>query len=301
MLFLVSLLIALVLWLMNSLGREYTGVVNVPVVASCSIEGHSALSSNSATVSARCRTTGYQLLRSGSRKNVIVRFDKADLHPGPGDNFYIVGNAKNSYISQFFGDRAQVEAFISDTLSFLFPAENHKKVPVELEHDISYRAQFMSSAPIRIQPDSVMVYGEPGRLDAVQRVKTARLSLDDVHQGEHGMLKLMPVKGVRVSEEEVSYELSVSRYVEVRSTLPVEVWNAPAGKSFQVFPSQAEVVLRCMFPVSRDPFGQFKLYIDYKDFASSLTGRCVPRTLRLPAGVLDYRLEPEIFDCIELD
>ena len=294
----------MLIWLVSNLSRDYSGVISVPVVAECNIDGHSNRSSNSAIVSARCRTSGFRLLRVSTRKGgrpVKVRFERADLRLRGGDQFYVAGSAKNSYVQQFFGDDATVEAFISETLSFTFPVENFRKVPVELVHDITFRSQYMSSAPIRIVPDSIIVYGEAGRVDAVEKVKTAQLTRFDVHDSEHGVLKLARIKGVRLSQEEVSYELSVSRYVEVRSTLPLEVWNTPAGHHLQVYPSQAEVILRCAFPMVRDPFGPFKLYIDYQDFASSLSGRCVPRTLRLPDGVLDYRVEPEVFDCIESD
>jgi hypothetical protein len=61
------------------------------------------------------------------------------------------------------------------------------------------------------------------------------------------------------------------------------------------------VTFRCIFPVSKDPTDAFRLYIDYKDFAGSLTGRCIPHTLKLPSGVIDYRVTPEVFDCILTD
>lgn len=288
-------------WLLTSLSREYTGVVSVPVEAECNLDGHNNLSSNTVVVSARCRTTGYRLLSAAPRRALRVRIDKADLHPLSGDRFYLSGSAKNSYIDQIFGEQASVEAFITDTLLFIFPPETHKKVPVELSSDISYRPQYMADSPLRLLPDSITVYGPLERLEGIERVKTASLRLDDVHQSEHGVLRLQGVKGVRLSEEQVSYELSVVRYVEVSAAVQLEVWNAPAGKKIQVYPPQAEVVLRCRFPVTKDPLPQFRLYIDYKDFASSLSGRCVPQTLRLPTGVLDYRVSPEVFDCIELN
>ena len=82
--------------------------------------------------------------------------------------------------------------------------------------------------------------------------------------------------------------------------IPVQVLNAPAGHALQVYPPTAQVYLRCAFPISKDPLASFKLYVDWKDFSSSLSGRCAPRVQRLPAGVLDYRVEPEVFDCIEV-
>ena len=301
---LTSFLLACVTWLLSNLSRDYSGVITVPVVAECNIQGHSNVSSNSATVSARCRTSGFRLLRENTRRSrrpVRVHFQRADIRSGGGDRFFIAGNAKNNYLEEFFGDEASVEAFVSDTLFFVFPFENNKTVPVELSGDILYRSQYMPSGPIRLVPDSVTVYGDKTRLDNVDHVSTVPVNLDDVHESQHGALRLRSVKGVRMSEGEVSYEIPVARFVELRATLPVSVLNAPAGHQLQVFPSQADVVLHCTFPVVRDPFDSIQLYVDYGDFASSLSGRCIPRIRNLPSGVLDFRVVPEIFDCIETD
>jgi len=299
-----ALLLAIVIWFMTNLSKTYSGVLSVPVIAECNLQGYSNLSSNSALVSARCRASGYRLLNESLRKSgrpVRVVFDRGDIRHDSGDRFYVTGNALNNYAQDFFGDKPALEAFVTDTLFFTFPAENHKKVPVNLAGDFSYRPQYMSSGPLRLMPDSVTVYGEQTRLDLVQHVSTAPLFLDDVHESLHGTVKLRRIKGVRMSDEEVSYELPVSRYVEVRSDLPVSVQGVPAGRHLQVFPSKATVILLCTFPVGRDPFESFDLYVDYKDFASSLSGRCVARARQLPRGVLDYRVEPAVFDCLETD
>ncbi len=301
---LTSFLLACIIWLLSNLSRDYSGVITVPVIAECNIQGHSSVSSNSATVSARCRTTGYRLLRENTRRTqrpVHVRFQRADIRSAGNDRFFIAGNAKNSYLEDFFGDETTVEAFVSDTLFFTFPSENNKRVPVELTGDILYRDQYMASGPIRIVPDSVTVYGDQVRLDNVDHVSTTPIGLDDVHESRHGALRIRSIKGVRISDGEVSYEIPVSRYVELRSQMTVTVENAPAGHHLQVFPSQAELILRCAFPVGRDPFETLRVSVDYRDFASSLSGRCIPRVSNLPPGVLDYRIQPEIFDCIETD
>ena len=302
--FLTAATLALLIWLLTNLSREYSGVISVPVIAECNIDGHSNVSVNAAMVSARCRASGYRLLQEETRKNrkpERVRLDRADIRLRSGDQFYLAGSAKNNYVQQFFGDEVSVEAFISDTLLFTFPAENHKKVPVELVHDIDYRTQYMMTEPIRLVPDSIMVYGEPGRLESVERIRTAPLSISDLHESKHGVLRLSKIKGVRLSDEEISYELPVSRYVEMRSELPVLVRDVPGGRHLDVLPSRATVILHCTFPVGRNPFESFELYIDYADFASSLSGRCVARVKELPRGVLDYRVEPAVFDCIETD
>lgn len=298
-----SVLLAFLVWLLTNLSKEYSGTVSVPVVAQCNIEGHGTESSNTVLVSARCRADGYRLLRESSRRDrkvVKVHFDRADLRSAGTDTYVVVGGTKNSYTRQFFGENVQVEAFITDTLSFVFPVENNKRVPVEIPHSLSFRSQYMLSAPFRVSPDTVTVYGEESRLLAIDRIVAPRLVLTDIRESRHGLLKLNVPEGVRLSVEEVSYEIPVTRYVELQATMPVEVWNVPAGHQLQVYPATARVVFRCAFPLARDPLPDFKLYVDWKDFSTSLTGRCAPRTLRLPPGVLEYRVEPEVFDCVEL-
>ena len=207
----------------------------------------------------------------------------------------------NGYLRPVFGDKVDVEDIITDTLFFTFPAENYKRVPVNFAGDFSYRTQYMASGPLKLTPDSVTVYGEQARLDMVDHVSTGQVQFDDVHESQHGVLRLRKIKGVRLSDEDISYELPVSRYVEMRSELPVLVRNVPGGRHLDVLPSRATVILHCTFPVGRNPFESFELYIDYADFASSLSGRCVARVKELPKGVLDYRVEPAVFDCIETD
>ena len=304
LLFATSLIIAVLIWFLSNLSRSYSGVLGVPVVAECNLQGYSNVSDNSAMLSARCRAEGFRLLREGTRRSrrpVRVAFDRADLRHGTGDRFFVTGNVMNNYLRQIFGDKVDVEDIITDTLYFTFSPENNKRVPVRFAGDFSYRTQYMASGPLKLTPDSVTVYGEKVRLDLVDHVSTAQIILDDVHEAQHGVLRLRRIKGVRVSDEEVSYELPVSRYVEMRSELPVSVRNVPGGHHLDVFPSRATVILHCVFPVGRNPFEDFGLFIDYEDFASSLSGRCVARVQELPRGVLDYRVEPAVFDCIETD
>jgi hypothetical protein len=298
-----STLLAALVWFLVNLSQQYTGVISVPVVAECNIDGYGTESSNTVLVSARCRTEGFRLVREGSRrerKTVKVKFNRADMRRTAPGVFCVIGGAKNSYINQFFGDDAQLEAFITDTLRFVFPVENHKKVPVEVPLSVTCRSQFMQSGHFRVMPDSVTVYGSEEKLEAVERVTTGRLVLSEVASSQHGLLKLNPIKDVRLSADEVSYELPVSRYVELTANVNLEVRNVPAGSSLQVYPPTAQVYLRCAFPIAKDPLASLRLYIDWKDFSSSLTGRCVPRIVRVPSGVLEYRIEPEVFDCIEV-
>lgn len=300
--FLMSLLLAFSIWLIHNLSLYYSDTMSMPVLAVCDIDGHSNVSSNSSAITARCRATGLVLLRNrhqAKRNAVKIRFDSKDMHLKDGEIFYISSAELGGYVSDIFGDGVILESFVSETVQFRFPFENNKKVPVQAVRVLSFRPQYMSMGEMRLQPDSVTIYGEPFHLRNIDRVFTRTIDLSNLHSSAHGVVKLDPIAGVRLSDQEVNYSLDVTRYVEVRSEAVVSVRNAPSGKRLSVYPSTAEVVFKCAFPMSTDPTADVRFYIDYSDFEKSIGGKCVAKATKIPEGVIEYSMDPEVFDCIE--
>lgn len=297
-----SLLLAFGIWLIHNLSLQYSETMSVPVVAICDLEGHSNVSANSSAVAARCRTSGFAILRGkhkAKKEAVRVRFNSGDMHRSEGDMFYITSAELGNYVSDIFGEGVRLESFLAERFQFRFPVENHKKVPVQASTLISFRPQYMAMGPVTLQPDSVIVYGEPFHLDNITRVFTRAIELPNLKSSAHGSVKLEPVPGVRMSETEVGYSLEVTRYVEIAAEVSVIPRNVPSGLKLSVFPSTARVVYKCGFPLSRDPSDEVSFYIDYADFQKSIGGRCIAKPSKIPEGVIEYSIEPEVFDCVE--
>lgn len=300
--FLLSLLLALCIWTAHNLALSYSGLISVPVFAESNIDGHSALSSNSCQIVARCRTTGYSFLRKNraGSKAAKVFFSPGDLHEVEEDVFEISSNELGGYIGEIFGDDVRLESFVSTSVRFRFPKESHRTVPVQAISTVSFKPQYMASEPLAVEPDSVIVYGEPSSLQNLDRVFTQPITLKDLSSSPHGMAKIeKPLPGVRLSASEVRYSMPVTRFVEVKSPVKLRIRNAPSGKKLSVYPSTANVTFRCVFPLSSDPSESATFYIDYKDFARSINGKCIPKADGLSAIVLDWSIEPEVFECIE--
>lgn len=297
-----SFLLAFSIWMAHNLSLQYSSLISMPVIAESNIDGRSSVSNNTTSIVARCRTTGYNLLRknrSADRKQIHVFFSPEDMHHESGDIFSISSNELGGYVKEIFGDDVQLESFVSSSVQFRFPVENHKKVPVQPISVISYKSQYTSTGSLAMSPDSVTVYGEPVRLESIDRVHTETITLQNLSSGAHGVARLETPNGVRLSTGEVSYSLDVTRYVEVRAERTVSVRNVPPGKELNAYPSVAEVVLRCSFPLGYDPTEGLSLYIDYADFQKSIGGRCVPHLEGLTSAVIDYSIEPQVFECIE--
>ena len=300
--FLVSLLLAFAIWLIHNLSLYYSELVRIPVIAQCDIPGHAQLSSNSSIVIARCRAAGFnhiRLRRAEKRNPVKIQFRFEDLHRKGEEVYYATASDLESYSAQIFGSGSKLEVYVTDTLTFRFPAVSHKIVPVQPGYSLDFKPQYVNVSPLKMMPDSVTVYGEPSHLGTIDRVFTEPMTLGNVSSSLHGVVRLEKIKGVRISDESVSYAMDVSRYVEIRKQIPVYGRNVPKGRSLIIYPSSAEVTFRCAFPVSSDPSDVARVYVDYEDFAQSLEGQCIAQVENLPSGVIGYSVQPSVFDCVE--
>lgn len=298
--FLLSLFLAFSVWMVHNLSREYTDLVSVNVRACSNIEGRAVMSSEPVDVLARCRTTGFRLLRHSMRRDeVVVDFDRDELVFSEGDSYVADAACLGRHSAEIFTDRVIVESFISPSVTFRFAPQNYKKVPVTAVKLLNFRPQYMARGDIRLTPDSVVVYGDPRLLAGIDRVLTRQITVSELRSPIHGVVKLENPGGIRLSETEVGYSLDVVRYVELRSRVRVGTRHVPAGRALTVLPSEAEVVYRCVFPVVGNPEEGAEFYVDYNDFSSSMSGMCVLKCDALPHGVIDWTAAPDVFSCVE--
>lgn len=301
--FITSLLLAFIFWLTYSIDQNYDGeTLKVPVVAESDIQGHQRLSSNVCLIEASCYCSGRRILalsRAERKDPVVVHFDSAVFTHKSGDEFFVSANDLGGYISEIFGKNVTLRGFSTTGFTFNFPVENHKTVAVVPVSVISYKSQYMSRSGLSVTPDSVIVYGEPQYLENIDKIVTEPLQMNNLSSSKSGSLKLDVPKGIRLSQSAVNYSLDVTRYVEITKSVPVAVRNAPAGKTFSVYPSVADVAFKCVFPMPSDRTDEVVIYIDYADFAKSRNGRCIAKVSELPSGVIDCEVTPDIFDCIE--
>ena len=300
--FLTSLLLAFGIWLLYNMNQYYSSTLQARVYVTSNLPGYFPQSAEPVTVEARCRASGYDVIRCRRRmrgKPVSVKVDPDQLTDVGDGQFVLSANALGGHVAELFGSEVRLESFISPSYTFKFPQENHKTVPVVPVCDISFRSQYTQKAPLRIAPDSVIVYGEPAFLETIERVYTRKISFSNVSSDKFGTVRLESPRGVRLSDTEVGYSLEVSRFVEIKRTVDISFRNVPSGKELYIYPSTAEVVFRCAFPISADRSPDVHFYVDYNDFLTSSTGRCVARADELPAGVFGWKMQPEIFECVE--
>lgn len=277
-----------------------TDVVSVPVIAESSLPGRAARSSDEVTLTARCKASGFRLIYLGRKSEpVIVHFEPEDFVQEEGDYFTISANQLYRYVNDIFGPGASVESFLFEKLNFRFIRELNKRVPVRVVSSLSFRPQYMQNGDFRVQPDSVLVYGPSDLLSNTEAVLTKSIVRSDIKGNLHGEIALEVPDRLRCSENTVSWALDVNRYVEIETELPVYGRNVPSGADFSIYPAKVKAIFRCVFPVISDPAASASCYVDYREFAGSLTGSCIIHYDSLPQGVISCSLQPEVAECVE--
>lgn len=297
--FLLCLLLSATVWMFHSLSQEYSEIENIIVQPTSNIDGRDQNASSEVTVTARCKASGWTLLKLGrDRKTHKVFFDTKDIRRVDGDNFIISSSNLDKYTKDIFGDGVTVESFMNDGVKMVFAKVNSKKVPVLPEYNATFKPQYMAHGLMRMNPDSVTVYGDEQRLRNIESIRTRQINLKDLRSSQHGEVKLDKPAGLRISHEKATYSLEVSRYVEISSRVTIGTRNVPSGTHLTVMPSTAEVVYKCTFPVASNPVDRAEFYVDYRDFAKSRNGQCIIKSSGLPDGVIEVIVNPEYCECV---
>lgn len=283
------------------LSRTHTAQESVTVQVCSNIQGRSGYAQETVVVTARCRASGFKLLslRASDDNVVEVTVGPEYLSPAGGDDFMIDTRNLSRYVTDIFGPGVVAEAFSDQFLRLRFLEESFRKVPLVPVSYVTFKPQYMALGGMELSADSVLVYGLPERISSIDKIRTEPVSLKDLKRDAHGIVNLEVPADVRLSMTEVGYKLPVGRYVEIRESLKIDARNVPLGTEFVLSPSSAEVLWRCSFPLRERPSGHSGLYVDYREFERSLTGKCIIRLSDVPDGVIDYEINPEVCLCLE--
>lgn len=307
-LFLVSLLIACLVWVMHTFTLEYSASVLCSVRATTSLTGYAASAVSNETLLLRGKSTGFYLLnmRGTGRKPVEldIEVDPRHFRPveGTEDTFSLPATELRERLGELLGDHFTIDFIDVEQLTFTFSRQSFVKVPVVASVDLDFRPQYMQVGEVDLKPDSVLVYGDVKELQRIQEVRTQAISFAHVDKTLQGYVGLEPIQGLRFDVDRVWYEVEVDRYVETSMTLPVTVRGVPANRSLMVLPSQVEVTFRAPF---RPQGGRImpedlSLVVNYADFTGAESTKVIPH-LVTERDIYAWRLKPEMVECILMD
>lgn len=280
--FLIGFVLALVLWLLVNLGKEYNITLDVPIRTAEVSEEMAFAEKPPENATIGISGEGWKML---------------SLYRNPPE-ISIIYNDGEVNISDLVHE--QLGTFPEVTVHKVEPAsitletvpKTSKRVPVAPNLDVRLRTQYEIMGDIRVRPDSVTVTGAETIIDTIQSWPTSLLRLRDI---QDRVEREVPLESsdlqLRFDTSRVQVSFDVTEFTEGEIRIYVRARNVPEGWQVRFNPS----VITVRYDVPIEHFSEahemvpFEAYVDYETIEQDTTGFVMP-TVRSITDDLDLRL-----------
>lgn len=301
-----SLLLALFIWTIHNLSLRYTAYLQYYVHVKTNIEGRVLEADAEDVIMMRVRANGYTLLTHPLHDEISLDLEPRYLRqvtPGSDTFLVYVSEIKDIIEKQLIdGKISNVENYTTEMVRVILPKIDTRKVPVVAKTQLEFTSQYMAVSDLKLNPDSLIIYGEDDVVKNVDAVYTNIISRTGVSKDIQGVVNIIPIEGVTISKDYVYYSQEVERYIEQSIELPLEITNVPKGKELLTFVSKVKVVYRQLLESHKQlDMSDFRCVLDYKDIERSINSQAVPRLEKAPLDIYSVSFDPPYIDCIVLD
>ena len=307
MTYLVFILIAVAIWYLNALNKDFTANLKFAVKYTDLPEDKVLANTPPEYLVLTINAQGYTLLKY--RLGLI--FYPISLEAGyqtlrrsnnstQGEYYLSTQNAFDKVAAQLSSDVHLIH-ISPDTLKFMFSETIRKNIPVKSSLQLQYEKGFLPKGNMLIDPGTITVTGPKTIVDTMRYVYTRTKVFKKLKETFHTVIDLQPVSQLRYSVSEVIIEQAIERNTEATIAVPVEPVNLPEGLSMKVFPGT--VTVNCMVPVADyeklQPY-MFRAVVDYASVKDATDNQTKAKIimLRTPDFVTDVRFYPVNVDFI---
>ncbi|MDI6400600.1 hypothetical protein QLX67_01240 [Balneolaceae bacterium ANBcel3] len=280
--FIIGFAIAIALWILVNMNREYTVFIEVPLNVTEVDEEMAFSRKPPESIRVGLNGTGWNLIplyRNPPEVTISVdqkRVNVADI------------------IESHLASHTELVIFKISPQEVVVEMEPRvsKKVPVMPDLDIRLPSRHEILGGIRITPDSVTVTGARSVIDSIYYWPTSGAR---VEQGQGSVNLMVPLEVPHTimdsSHDEVRVSFYVTEFTEGEARIPIRIRNVPANERIRLEPSF--VTLR--YDVSVDYYEEvqqgmpFEAFVEYNSIQADTTGRVVP-IVRTTSSDLDIRI-----------
>jgi len=261
--------IAISLWLMVNLDREFNLSMQFELVTGAFSPELALVSPIPSFVNVSISGEGWKLLNIyGSPPRIPVNLSDQSI-----DMTEQVENIINTY-QNISVTRVQ-PAFITVNLE----QRASKRVPVDLQMDVNFSRQFGFLGTPRINPDTITVSGAQSLVNGVTSWPTTVFSRDNLRESISTNLALeVPPEVLTISVEEINLIANVTEFTEGELRIPLRMRGLPRGR--EVIFSPNTIIVRYDVPIEEYMSTQnsvpYAAFVDYSDIIRDNTGLISP-------------------------
>lgn len=298
--FVICLLIASFLWVINALNRNYTKTIAIPVKF-INLPKNKVLSAElPRVIQADIKATGAKLLFIDfNKQSTEIVIDVApSINKFKNLRTVAINTALNiGNLSKLFNTEIELIKVKPDSIYFSFGKSFQKIVPVKPRLLIDFDPLYNYADKVKITPAFVTLYGDSSLISAMDSVNTEKIVLNNLNNTISQKAKIdLPeelVQRVGISHNEVQLDINVDKFTETKIEVPIEAVGLPKGIQLKTFPDKVTLTVRVPLQgfETLKPF-QFTAVVDYKNSASNKTK--LPITVsKYPETVKITKVSPE--------
>lgn len=245
--YLLCVLIAAILWLLNALNKDYTSDISYPVKYTGFPEGKYLVSSLPKNITLEVKAKGFSLLgyhMSTSFLPITLDVDAYSNHLLEKDNqfeYTLRLNDIKDKINNQLSSEIKLLNINPREIEFKFSRAVSRKIPVRPVVDYSLKKQYILRGDIQVSPDSIRVSGPAALVDTLSSVPTDRWEAGEIAKDVSRNVSLNLPAGLTSDTKEVKLSLFTERYTEARKTIPIKVTGRPASLTVRLFPSTVDI------------------------------------------------------------
>jgi len=304
---LVFLLIAITIWYLNALNKDYTTDQKFTIKYIDMPEDKVLANTPPEHLNLTIQAQGYILLqyRLGLIFNPIsleasYRTLRKESNSPQGEYYINTQTAFDRIGAQLRSD-VNLKQVAPDTLKFLFSETIRKDLPVKPAVHLQFEKDFLPKGGMLVEPSKITVTGPKTTIDTMQYVYTKTKVFKKLKETLRISIDLQPVHQLRYSVNEVQIEQVIERNAEATIIAPIEPVNLPEGMTMKVFPGT--ITINCMAPVSDyeklQPY-MFRAVVDYMSIKDAKDNQTKAKVdiVRSPDYVSNIKFHPINVDFI---
>lgn len=131
-----------------------------------------------------------------------------------------------------------------ETIESAFYVQQTKMVPVVMRALVTTASQHQLDGAIQIIPSQVQLFGNQEAIDTIHSILTDSIHITQLRDSIRLTANLIAPKAIRLHPTSVDVICKAEQFTEKSFKLAIQTMNVPIGKRMQLFPQQAEVVVR---------------------------------------------------------
>lgn len=306
--FLLCLFCSAIFWLFIKLSSENQALLSQPIAITTLPAETVVFAQSDAEVRYQVQTTGARLFAS----MFFARPDTLRIPASSLPRIIREGSALHVATSLFlselldqqFDAGVRVHSIRPDTVFFQLDNRKEKKVPVQLQADISFQRRFGLYGEISLSPDSLLISGPASIIDTLTVIQSDMVVLSQLSETKEIEVNVPPPiehPALRLNPEKISLIVPVAEFTEARVEVPLDIVCEDEYTTFdpgqlRLFPNRVSLVfLVALKDYHRIDPDLFHVYVDCAELPLRPTQLGVSIG-RVPDFVLNQSVTPAMVD-----